>query len=87
MDYDAFREFLANMSKWAISDSPITPRRDTFTETQKRNDALLNPWGTGPEPADHEFMQRLFKKWDVDGKGELTLANVVSGLAQVRGKR
>ncbi|KAG7129167.1 putative GTPase-activating protein like [Verticillium longisporum] len=87
MDYDAFREFLANMSKWAISDSPITPRRDTFTETQKRNDALLNPWGTGPEPADHEFMQRLFKKWDVAGKGELTLANVVSGLAQVRGKR
>lgn len=92
MDYNAFREFLANMSKWAISDSPLTPRRETFEErgaytTRGRNDSMLNPWGAGPEPADHEFMQRLFKQWDVDGTGELTLANVVSGIAKIKGKR
>ncbi|KAH6697271.1 TBC domain-containing protein [Plectosphaerella plurivora] len=92
MDYDAFREFLANMSKWAISDSPLTPRRETFEDrnaysTRGRTDVSTNPWGAGPEPADHEFMQRLFKKWDVDGTGELTLANVVSGIAKIKGKR
>ncbi|KAK7984808.1 hypothetical protein PG988_002430 [Apiospora saccharicola] len=55
MDYDAFREFLAAMSK--------------------------------PEPAEHEFMQRLFRRWDVDGTSTLTLQNVVTGLAQIKGRR
>src|SRR4051812_33759800 len=35
MDYDAFREFLAGMSKWAISDAPATPRRETFPDTER----------------------------------------------------
>ncbi|TEA10676.1 putative GTPase-activating protein [Colletotrichum sidae] len=94
MDYDAFRELLANMSKWAISDSPTTPRRDTFADrdryaytSRRQNNGLLSPWGSGPEPADHEFMQRLFKKWDVSGTGALTLADVVAGFARVKGKR
>ncbi|EON99615.1 putative gtpase-activating protein gyp2 protein [Phaeoacremonium minimum UCRPA7] len=95
MDYDAFREFLAGMSKWAISDSPTTPRRDTFSDkdrnpyfnSTRRQDAYLSPWGAGPEPADHEFLQRLFKHWDVDNSGTVTLQNVVSGIARVKGKR
>lgn len=90
MDYDAFREFLASMSKWAIADTPtLTPsEKDRQAHTSgRRSDALLNPWGAGPEPADHEFMQRLFKNWDVGGTGQLTLANVVSGLAKIKGRR
>ncbi|KAL2757716.1 hypothetical protein ACRALDRAFT_1054897 [Sodiomyces alcalophilus JCM 7366] len=98
MDYDAFREFLASMSKWAVADNPVpgagrreasSSERDRqgYNTTGRRSDALLNPWGSGPEPADHEFMRRLFKKWDVDGTGELTLANVVSGLARIKGRR
>lgn len=93
MDYDAFREFLAGISRWAISDSPTTPRRDTFQErggfynSFRRSDALLSPWGAGPEPADHEFLQRLFKNWDIDQSSALTLQNVVSGLARIKGKR
>ncbi|WYZ39432.1 hypothetical protein EsH8_III_001346 [Colletotrichum jinshuiense] len=94
MDYDAFREFLANMAKWAISDSPTTPRRDTFADkdrnaytSRRQNNGLLSPWGSGPEPADHEFMQQLFKKWDVSGTGALTLADVVAGFARIKGKR
>ncbi|KAK0633207.1 hypothetical protein B0T14DRAFT_560817 [Immersiella caudata] len=95
MDYDAFREFLASMSKWAISDSPATPRRETFPEADrgfygslnKRPDAMLSPWGAGPEPADHEFLRRLFVKWDVSSSAALTLQNVVSGLARIKGKR
>ncbi|KAI1335315.1 TBC-domain-containing protein [Xylariaceae sp. FL0016] len=97
MDYDAFREFLASISKWAISDAPpSSPRRDPSSEKDRnpyfgsfrRSDsALLSPWGGGPEPAEHEFMQRLFRRWDVDSSSTLTLQNVVTGLAQIKGKR
>lgn len=90
MDYDAFREFLATMSKWAISDS--SGRRDTTdldrnAKSARRPTDIMSPWGAGPEPADHEFLQRLFKKWDVDGTQALTLQNVVTGLAKIRGKQ
>lgn len=95
MDYDAFREFLAGMSKWAISDSPTTPRTPTFPDKDKasyqnsarKSDVYMGPWGGGPEPADHEFLQRLFKHWDKDAKGQVTLQDVVSGMARIRGKR
>ncbi|KAI0154118.1 TBC-domain-containing protein [Xylariaceae sp. FL1272] len=96
MDYDAFREFLANISKWAISDAPASPRRDQSTDKDhnsyfgsfRRSDPnLLSPWGTGPEPAEHEFIQRLFRRWDVDSSSSLTLQNVVTGLSQIKGKK
>ncbi|QBZ65909.1 hypothetical protein PoMZ_12876 [Pyricularia oryzae] len=92
MDYDAFREFLAAMAKWAMSDSPTTPRRDTFPDRgynsmRRLGAGQLSPWGNGPEPADHEFLQRLFAKWDVDSAGALTLQNVVTGMARIKGKR
>ncbi|KAI1454320.1 TBC-domain-containing protein [Annulohypoxylon moriforme] len=96
MDYDAFREFLASVSKWAISDSPPSPRREPSAEKDRnsyfgsfrRSDAsLLSPWGGNPEPADHEFMQRLFRRWDLDSSSTLTLQNVVTGFAHIKGKR
>ncbi|TPX10666.1 uncharacterized protein E0L32_008400 [Thyridium curvatum] len=94
MDYDAFREFLAGMSKWAISDAPTTPRRDAFSEKEKngwgsfrRPDIPMSIWGNGPEPAEHEFLQRMFRHWDVDSTGALTLQNVVTGMARIKGKR
>lgn len=96
MDYDAFREFLAGMAKWAISDSPSTPRRENFSDKDRgfyssfgrRSDvSLLSPWGAGPEPANHEFLQRLFRTWDVDSTAALTLQNVVTGMSRIKGKR
>ncbi|KAI1357792.1 TBC-domain-containing protein [Xylaria arbuscula] len=95
MDYDAFREFLASISKWAISDAPPpSPRRDVpsdrnpyFGSFRRSDPSPLSPWGSGPEPADHEFMQRLFRKWDVTSSSSLTLQNVVTGLAQIKGRR
>ncbi|KAM5346547.1 hypothetical protein ACJ41O_009552 [Fusarium nematophilum] len=93
MDYDAFREFLASMSKWAISDSPGAARhsnhedRHAMFNSARRPADMLSPWGAGPEPAEHEFLQRLFKRWDVDGTSALTLQNVVTGLAQIKGRR
>lgn len=95
MDYDAFREFLASMSRWAISDSPSQSKRNTGSETERNSrvnggrglSRTNSPWGFGPEPAQHEFLERLFKKWDIDGNQALTLQNVVSGLAGIRGKK
>ncbi|CAK7229555.1 GTPase activating protein (GAP) [Sporothrix curviconia] len=108
LDYDAFREFLAGMSKWAISDTPPIPLRDSFSEREKNasfsaasaaayfsalrsptsgHSPMMSPWGAGPEPADHEFLQRLFAHWDKDKAGVLTLQNVVTGIARIKGKR
>lgn len=94
MDYDGFREFLAGMTKWAITDSPMSPSKEDLSDREKhayfgnsmRRRQTLSPWGGGPEPADHEFMQRLFRRWDVDMTSALTLQNVVTGLAQIKGK-
>jgi hypothetical protein len=96
MDYDGFREFLAGMARWAITDSPTPPEKDNPAEREKhsyfgnsvrRRENSLSPWGYGnPEPADHEFMRRLFRRWDVDMNSALTLQNVVTGIAHIKGK-
>lgn len=90
MNYDAFREFLASTAKWAVTDSPSAreSEKDTsyFSSVRDRKKPL-SPWGAGPEPADHEFMQRLFRHWDTDHVGGLTLQNVATGLARLKGTR
>ncbi|RDL41530.1 TBC-domain-containing protein [Venustampulla echinocandica] len=96
MDYDAFREFLSAIARWAVTDSPTPPEKDNgadkerhsyFGNSVRRRETSLSPWGYGnPEPADHEFMRRLFQRWDVDVNSALTLQNVVTGLAQIKGK-
>lgn len=93
MDFDAFREFLAGICRWAISDAPTPPEKNDkeqgyFGSYNRAKAVSLSPWGAGnPTPADHEFMQRLFKRWDVTSSGELTLSNVVTGLAHIKGSQ
>lgn len=88
MDYDAFREFLAVTAKWAVADSP-TPSRKVSTDRSSSSirsfGKTLSSWGDKPEPADHEFMQRLFRKWATDPSEGLSLQNVVNGLARLKG--
>jgi hypothetical protein len=48
---------------------------------------MLQPWGGKPEPADNEFMRRLFRRFDTDHKKSLTLQNLVNGFAEVKGTR
>ena len=93
MNYDAFREFLAGVTRWAVTDSPTSTRKDSISETSsiysghsaRSRSFSLSPWGSGAEPADHDFMQRLYGKWNVEDRDGLSLQNVVSGLAQVKG--
>lgn len=94
MNYDGFRDFLAGITKWAVADSPRTPyressfERDMATLTPRNNEYPKSPSPRAkPEPADHDFMQRLYGRWNKDDKDGLGLQNVVSGLADVVGTR
>ncbi|KAJ4514560.1 GTPase activating protein (GAP) [Exophiala dermatitidis] len=87
MDYDAFREFLANTAKWAITDSPTSPSQEMTNPamSQRKRGQTVSQWGSGPQPADHDFMQRLYGKWDESHQGEMTLQQLVRGLARIKG--
>lgn len=97
MNYDGFREFLAGITRWAIGDASVSPQNNHVLEkennllfgTSGRNHSVsLSLWGAGnTEPADHDFMQRLYGKWNKDDNDGLSLQDVVSGLAQVKGTR
>ncbi|KAF2184071.1 GTPase-activating protein-like protein GYP2 [Zopfia rhizophila CBS 207.26] len=94
MDYDAFREFLAGIAKWALTDSPSSPPEPNGSQSphsyfgnSTRSRPPMSKWGSGPEPADHEFMRRLYRRWDTDMTDSLSLQNVVTGFAQVKGTK
>lgn len=93
MNYDGFREFLAGITRWAITDAPTSSHKESMSEKEnsigssgRSRSSSVSPWGTGnSEPADHDFMQRLYGRWNVDDQDGLSLQNVVSGLANVKG--
>lgn len=94
MNYDGFREFLAGITRWAITDAPtshtesMSEKENSIGSSGRSRNFSVSPWGTGnSEPADHDFMQRLYGRWNVDDKDGLSLQNVVSGLANVKGTR
>ena len=92
MDYGAFREFMVGVSKWAVADNQSPSKNDGsqdssyFSSARSRN-ISLSPWGAGPDPADDEFMRRLFRRWDAEGEKQLTLQNVVNGMAKIKGAK
>ncbi|KAJ9262249.1 hypothetical protein DTO195F2_3636 [Paecilomyces variotii] len=94
MDYEAFREFLAATAKWAVADSPNRSRKGSTSEKEgngysssSTRSYKSSSRGSNVQPADHEFMQRLFRKWDTDNTQGLSLQNVVNGLARIKGTR
>ncbi|KAI9795839.1 MAG: hypothetical protein M1833_006788 [Piccolia ochrophora] len=95
MDYDGFREFLAGIAKWAITDSPTSPKKTAGIENQSYfggRQSIDRKSGTqghvaNPEPANHEFIRRLFRRWDTNEESYLSLQNIVTGFAQVKGTR
>lgn len=95
MNYDGFREFLAGITRWAVADYPRTPLTELFSDrgngysnnSTPRNREFPQTLAIGQklEPADHDFMQRLYGRWNKDDKDGLSLQNVVSGIADVKG--
>ena len=97
MNYDGFRDFLASITRWAGADSPRTPLRGRSfeqnspipnrTPSKHRDSAASSIHQRGWEPADHDFMQRLYGNWNKDDQDGLSLQKVVSGLSKVKGTR
>lgn len=94
MNYDGFREFLASITKWAITDSPTSTRKDSMAEKEnglfgssnRKRSSSVHPWGANnSEPTDHDFMQRLYGRWNKHDNDGLSLQDVVSGMAHVKG--
>jgi hypothetical protein len=79
MDYDTFREFLATMTTWAATGPSIS--NSPPQQGQQRNLTPSSP------PADHDFLTRLFTRWDTDLSSSLSLSNIVVGLADIVGRR
>jgi hypothetical protein len=82
------------IAKWAITDSPSSPPdtngaqpSHSYFGGSMRSKPPTSPWGSGPEPAEHEFMRRIFRRWDADMTDSLSLQNVVTGFAQVKGTK
>lgn len=94
MDYNVFREFLVDTAKWAIADSPGPSRKQSTADKGNQNQASVrgrststSKWTIRPQPADHEFIHRLYRKWNTDDTEGLSLQNVVVGLARLKGTR
>lgn len=91
MDYDAFREFLAATAKWAVTDSASPSRKESYADLTPpglRGFGKSSPSLNGrPEPAEHDFMRRLYNKWATDPSQGLSLQNVVNGIARLKGPR
>lgn len=86
MNYDAYREFLAGIARWAVADTVASPQLNGGGNSWRSKPVAMGEWGNNkPEPADHDFMQRLFGSWDTEQRGDLCLQNVVSGLAKIKG--
>ena len=93
MNYDAFRELLAGITPWAVTDSPTTLHSESEKESSiysghsgKSRSFSVSPWGAGnPEPADHDFLQRLYGKWNKNDHDGLSLQDVVTGLSHIKG--
>ena len=96
MNYDGFRDFLAGVTKWGAADTPRSPHReisfdrDSTTSngnTPKKHSFSQTPGPGRTTPADHDFMQRLYGKWNKGDNDGLSLQNVVSGISAIVGTR
>jgi TBC1 domain family member 8/9 len=75
MDYEAFKTFLAGIATWASEKEDEVKngaRSRAASSIQERN-----------VPAEHPFLHRLFRRWDRDMQGTLTLQNIVRGVAEL----
>jgi TBC1 domain family member 8/9 len=80
MDYEVFKTFLAGIATWASenedpSATPFKPSQDrsrTSSSTQER--VII---------AEHPFLHRLFRRWDRDMLGSLSLQDIVRGVAEL----
>jgi hypothetical protein len=77
MDYETFKTFLAGIATWAQETeeelpSPRSGRSRATSSVQEKE-----------TPAEHPFLHRLFRRWDKEMLGTLSLQDVVRGVAEL----
>ena len=97
MNYDGFRDFLAGIARWAITDAPTSPHKESMLQkdgsthsghdSRGRSASISSRGTSNAEPADHDFMQRLYGRWNRHDNDGLSLQDVVTGIAHVKGTR
>lgn len=77
MDYETFRNFLAGIATWA-------QEREEQVQSPRNGSTRASSTAQEKEiPAEHPFLHRLFRRWDRDMLGTLSLENVVRGVAEL----
>ena len=80
MDYETFKTFLAGIATWAQETEE--DQQQLQSPKNGRSRALSSPQGQ-EIPAEHPFLHRLFRRWDREMVGTLSLQNVVRGVAEL----
>jgi hypothetical protein len=77
MDYETFKTFLAGIATWAqeTEDEIPSPRTGRSRATSSMQEREI--------PAEHAFLHRLFRRWDREMVGTLSLQDVVRGVAEL----
>ena len=76
MDYETFRTFLCGIATWA-------QERDEEPAIKNERNRALSAGVEKEVPAEHPFLHRLFRRWDRDMVGTLSLQDVVRGVAEL----
>ena len=77
MDYETFKTFLAGIATWAqeIEEDIHSPKNGRSRAPSAVQDKEI--------PAEHPFLHRLFRRWDREMLGTLSLQDVVRGVAEL----
>ena len=77
MDYETFKTFLAGIATWAHEkeEEVQSPKNGRSRAASVQADREI--------PAEHAFLHRLFRRWDREMQGTLSLQDVVRGVAEL----
>lgn len=77
MDYETFKTFLAGIATWAqeVDEDIHSPKNGRSRAPSAVQDKEI--------PAEHPFLHRLFRRWDREMLGTLSLQDVVRGVAEL----
>ena len=80
MDYETFKTFLAGIATWAQEKEEDQQQQMAPKNGRSR---ALSSLQEKEIPAEHPFIHRLFRRWDREMVGTLSLQNVVRGVAEL----
>jgi len=77
MDYETFKSFLAGIATWAQE------KEEEIQSPRNGRSRAVSSVLEKEVPAEHPFLHRLFRRWDKEMQGTLSLQDVVRGVAEL----